>query len=41
MPVRLANVFETTMYEYAKLIADQAVEDRATLALAERTTKDY
>ena len=29
------------MYEYAKLIADQAVEDRATLAPAERTTRDY
>ena len=41
MPVRLANVFETIMYEYAKLIADQAVEDRATLAPAERTTRDY
>ena len=41
MPVRLANVFETIMYEYAKLIADQAIEDRATLAPAERTTNDY
>ena len=41
MPVRLANVFETIMYEYAKLIADQAIEDRATHAPAERTTNDY
>jgi hypothetical protein len=41
MPVRLANVYETIMYEYAKLIADQAVEERKTLAPAERTTKDY
>ncbi len=41
MPVRLANVYETIMYEYAKLIADQAVEDRKTLAPAERITKDY
>ena len=29
------------MYEYAKLIADQAVEDRTALAPAERTTRDY
>ncbi len=29
------------MYEYAKLIADQAVEERVTLAPAERTTRDY
>ena len=39
--MRLANVFETIMYEYAKLIADQAVEDRSGLAAAERTSKDY
>ena len=29
------------MYEYAKLIADQAVADRATLEPAERATRDY
>lgn len=41
MPVRLANVFETIMYEYAKLIADRAVEDRESLAPASRASKDY
>ena len=29
------------MYEYAKLIADQAVEDRSTLEPAARSSKDY
>lgn len=41
MAFHLINVFETIMYEYAKLIADQAVEDRATLAPAERASHDY
>ena len=41
MAFHLANVFETIMYEYAKLIADQAVEERATLEPAERVSKDY
>ena len=41
MAFHLANVFETIMYEYAKLIADQAVEDRSTLEPAERTSRDY
>ena len=41
MPFRLESVFETIMYEYAKLIADRAVEERESLAPAERTSKDY
>ena len=41
MPVRLESVFETIMYEYAKLIADRAVEERESLAPAERTSNDY
>ncbi|MBN8509946.1 MAG: HNH endonuclease [Burkholderiales bacterium] len=41
MAVKLANVFETIMYEYAKLIADRAVEDRESLAPAERESKEY
>ena len=41
MAFHLANVFETIMYEYAKLIADQAVEERITLDPAERVSKDY
>lgn len=41
MPFRVDSVFETIMYEYAKLIADRAVEDRESLAAAERTGSDY
>ena len=41
MAVRVENVFETIMYEYAKLIADKAVEERAALAPADRISKDY
>ena len=41
MPVRLESVFETIMYEYAKLIADRAVEERESLAPAKRTSNDY
>ena len=41
MPFRLESVFETIMYEYAKLIADRAVEERESLAPAARTSKDY
>lgn len=41
MPVHLANVFEILMYEYAKLIADQAIEGRSSLSPAERKSKDY
>ena len=40
MPVRFANVFDVIMYEYAKLIADRAIEERETLAPADRTPGD-
>lgn len=41
MAVRLANVFETLMYEYAKLIADRVIEDRAGQAPASRNGTEY
>lgn len=41
MASRRANVFETIMYEYALLIADQAIEARSSLAPADRTSKSY
>ncbi|MDP1650509.1 MAG: HNH endonuclease [Rubrivivax sp.] len=41
MAVKLVNVFETIMYEYAKLIADRAIEERETVAPAARESKDY
>jgi len=41
MAVHLANVFETLMYEYAKLIADSAVERRNTIAPAARMGQSY
>lgn len=41
MAVHLVSVFETLMYEYAKLIADRAVEERNALAPAARAGKRY
>lgn len=41
MAVRLDSVFETIMYEYAKLIADRAIEERDSLAPADRKGSEY
>ena len=41
MAVHLESVFETLMYEYAKLIADRAVDERLALAPAERAGRGY
>ena len=41
MAIKLSNVFETIMYEYAKLIADRAVEQRDSLAPANREGSEY
>lgn len=41
MAVHLASVFETLMYEYAKLIADRAVEERNAVAPAARVGNSY
>lgn len=41
MSARRANVFETIMYEYAKLIADRAIEERDALTPASRSSKNY
>ena len=41
MAVQLANVFETLMYEYAKLIADRAVGQRNALEPAARVGAGY
>lgn len=41
MAVVLRNVFETIMYEYAKLIADRAIEKRGSLSPAAREGAEY
>lgn len=41
MAVQLESVFETLMYEYAKLIADRVVHKRADLVPAERVGGKY
>ena len=41
MAVQLANVFETLMYEYAKLIADRAIDHRSAVEPAARTGAGY
>lgn len=41
MAFHLTNVFETIMYEYAKLIADRAVEARSGVEAASRLEKTY
>ncbi|MCO5104950.1 MAG: HNH endonuclease [Burkholderiaceae bacterium] len=41
MAAKRKTVFEIIMYEYAKLIADRAIEKRSTLAPAARTSRSY
>ena len=41
MAVKLKSVFETVMYEYAKLIADRAIAERAAVAPALRQGRSY
>lgn len=41
MAVHLTSVFETLMYEYAKLIADRAVDERDSVAPAARVGSGY
>jgi CRISPR/Cas system Type II protein with McrA/HNH and RuvC-like nuclease domain len=41
MPVNLQTVFDALMYEYAKLIADRAIEERGGREAATRTGAAY